>query len=97
MNNNNNEVKQLLAKVCFHLAKKIPQEKLSPELLKLLLPTLVNGTKEKNVYVKANSEIALIAILRLKEGDVMFQVGKLQMYYCLNVFSFQRSPLHFIN
>lgn len=74
MNNNSNEVKQLLAKVSFHLAKKIPQEKLSPELLKLLLPTLVNGTKEKNVYVKANSEIALIAILKLKDGDAMFQV-----------------------
>lgn len=75
MNNNNNEVKQLLAKVSFYLAKKIPQEQLSPELLKLLLPTLVNGTKEKNVYVKANSEIALIAVLRLKEGDTMFQVS----------------------
>ncbi|KAJ8939613.1 hypothetical protein NQ318_012336 [Aromia moschata] len=43
------------------------------DLLKLLLPTLVNGTKEKNVYVKANSEIALIAVLRLKDGDAMFQ------------------------
>lgn len=76
MNNNSNEVKQLLAKVSFHLAKKVPQEKLSSELLRLLLQTLVNGTKEKNVYVKANSEIALIAILRLKDGDGMFQVGK---------------------
>lgn len=75
MNNNSNEVKQLLAKVSFHLAKKIPQEKLSPELLKFLLPTLVNGTKEKNVYVKANSEIALIAILRLRDGDAFYQVG----------------------
>lgn len=81
MNNNSNEVKQLLAKVSFHFAKKVPQEKLSPELLKLLLPTLVNGTKEKNVYVKANSEIALIAILRLKDGDTMFQVGYSHMKY----------------
>ncbi|CAG9865117.1 unnamed protein product [Phyllotreta striolata] len=73
MNNNSNDVKQLLARVSFYLAKVIPEENLSTDLLKLLLPTLVNGTKEKNVYVKANSEIALIAVLRLKDGDNMFQ------------------------
>lgn len=47
---------------------------MTPELLKLLLPMLVNGTKEKNGYVKANSEIALIAVLKLKEGEEMNQV-----------------------
>ncbi|CAG9834134.1 unnamed protein product [Diabrotica balteata] len=73
MNNNSNDVKQLLARVSFHLAKIIPAEKMSADLLKMLLPTLVNGTKEKNTYVKANSEIALIALLRLRDGDSMFQ------------------------
>ncbi|CAH0556041.1 unnamed protein product [Brassicogethes aeneus] len=73
MNNSNNEVKQLLARVCNHLAKVIPPDHMSPDLLKLLLPTLVNGTKEKNSYVKANSEIALIAVLKLKEGDAICQ------------------------
>lgn len=76
MNNNSNDVKQLLARVCLHLARTIPAEKMAPELLKLLLPMLVNGTKEKNSYVKANSEIALIAVLRLKEGDDVHQVRK---------------------
>ncbi|XP_024940665.1 eIF-2-alpha kinase activator GCN1 isoform X2 [Cephus cinctus] len=69
MNHTNNDVKQLLARVCTHLARNIPSEKMSPELLKALLPMLVNGTKEKNGYVKANSELALIAVLRLKHGD----------------------------
>lgn len=88
MNNINNEVKQLLAKVSFHLAKKVPQEKiLSLELLKLLLPTLVNGTKEKNVYVKANSEIALIALLKLKDGDTMYQV-------CIFRFRFETTSMY---
>ncbi|XP_022916125.2 stalled ribosome sensor GCN1 [Onthophagus taurus] len=73
MNNNSNDVKQLFAKVCIHLAKIVPANKMTPEFLKLLLPMLVNGTKEKNSYVKANSEIALIAVLRLKEGDEMNQ------------------------
>ncbi|XP_051176736.1 eIF-2-alpha kinase activator GCN1 [Leptopilina boulardi] len=69
MNNNSNDVKQLLARVCIHLARNVSSEKMSPELLKSLLPMLVNGTKEKNGYVKANSELALIAVLRLKQGD----------------------------
>ncbi|CAL7933790.1 unnamed protein product [Xylocopa violacea] len=69
MNNNSNDVKQLLAKVCIHLARNIPPENMSPELLKSLLPMLVNGTKEKNGYVKANSELALIAVLRLRQGE----------------------------
>ena len=69
MNNNSNDVKQLLARVCIHLARNIPPAKMSPELLKSLLPMLVNGTKEKNGYVKANSELALIAVLRLRQGE----------------------------
>lgn len=89
MNNTSNDVKQLLARVSFHLAKTVPQEKMATDLLKLLIPTLVNGTKEKNVYVKANSEIALIAVLRLKDGDVMFQVLNrylLLLYINLTIF-----------
>ncbi|XP_011149210.1 eIF-2-alpha kinase activator GCN1 [Harpegnathos saltator] len=69
MNNNSNDVKQLLARVCIHLARNILPEKMSPELLRALLPMLVNGTKEKNGYVKANSELALIAVLRLRQGE----------------------------
>lgn len=74
MNNNSNEVKQLFAKMCMQLARQVPSEKMAPELLKLLLPMLVNGSKEKNGYVKANSELALIAVLKLKEGDEVNQV-----------------------
>jgi hypothetical protein len=73
MNHISNEVKQLLAKTIIFLAKSVPQEKTSPELLKALIPMLVNGTKEKNGYVKSNSEIALISILRLKTGDEIQQ------------------------
>lgn len=73
MNHISNEVKQLLAKTVIYVAKSVPQEKTSPELLKALIPMLVNGTKEKNGYVKSNSEIALISILRLKSGDEVQQ------------------------
>lgn len=74
MNHANNDVKQLLARVCTMVGRCVPPENMAPELLKLLLPTLVNGTKEKNGYVKANSEIALITVLRLRNGDEVQQV-----------------------
>lgn len=83
MNNTSNDVKQLLAKVSIYLARTVPPEKMAPELLKLLLPTLVNGTKERNTYVKANSEIALIAVLKLKEGDEMHQVRKIDIPFTI--------------
>lgn len=69
MNHTSNEVKQLLAKTCNYLAKVTTPEQVPHELLKALIPMLVNGTKEKNGYVKSNSEIALIAILRLRCGE----------------------------
>lgn len=73
MNHISNEVKQLLAKTCIYLAKVVPEEKIAPEFLKALIPMLVNGTKEKNGYVKSNSEIALVNILRLRNGEEVLQ------------------------
>ncbi|XP_065077571.1 stalled ribosome sensor GCN1 [Ochlerotatus camptorhynchus] len=73
MNHMSNEVKQLLAKTCIYLAKTVPVEKTAPEYLRLVIPMLVNGTKEKNGYVKSNSEIALVYVLRLREGDDVHQ------------------------
>lgn len=73
MNHASNEVKQLLAKTCTYLAKVVPAENVPAELLRPLLPMLVNGTKEKNGYVKSNSESALVAILRLRTGDEVQQ------------------------
>lgn len=73
MNHSSNEVKQLLAKTCNYLAKMVPPENTPAEFLRPLIPMLVNGTKEKNGYVKSNSEIALIAILRLRSGEDIHQ------------------------
>lgn len=69
MNHSSNDVKQLLARVCSFLARSVPFANMTPEFLKITIPMLVNGTKEKNTYVKANSELALVALLRLRAGD----------------------------
>ncbi|XP_050089217.1 eIF-2-alpha kinase activator GCN1 [Anopheles aquasalis] len=73
MNHNSHEVKQLLAKTCTYLARVVPAAKTAPEYLKLAIPMLVNGTKEKNGYVKSNSEIALVHVLRLRDGEEFHQ------------------------
>lgn len=39
------------------------------DVLRALLPALVNGTKEKNTYVRANAESALRAVLRLPQDE----------------------------
>lgn len=72
MNHNSNEIKQLVAKSCNHIAKSLNADQITPELIKYLIPMLVNGTKEKNGYVKSNSEIALISILRLREDEMIY-------------------------
>jgi len=72
MNHASNDIKQLLGKVCAYLARVVPIEETSPDYLRLAIPMLVNGTKEKNGYVKANSELALVAVLGLRRGEETF-------------------------
>ncbi|XP_072943447.1 stalled ribosome sensor GCN1 isoform X2 [Epargyreus clarus] len=77
MNHSSNDVKQLMARASGALGRESGSsggaeggeggagERLPGELLRALLPALVNGTKEKNTYVRAGAESALRAVLRL--------------------------------
>ncbi|XP_070141520.1 stalled ribosome sensor GCN1-like [Drosophila kikkawai] len=69
MNHSSNDVKQLVPKSCTYLSKSLIGYEYNLDVLKCLVPMLVNGTKEKNGYVKSNSELALISILRLRTDD----------------------------
>ncbi|KAF9795685.1 hypothetical protein SFRURICE_003878 [Spodoptera frugiperda] len=71
MNHPSNEVKQLMARAATMLGREAELSASGPsaELLRALLPALVNGTKEKNTYVRANAEIALRAVLRLPQDE----------------------------
>lgn len=76
MNHSSNEVKQLTARAVSLVARDCGAEvRWPPELLRAALPALVNGTKEKNTVVRANSEIALRAVLRLQQDDAHHQVA----------------------
>merc|ERR1712241_1508664 len=69
MNHQSNDVKQMVSIVAQFWAKQMGNELLPTELLKPLLPTLVNGTKEKNSTVKSFSETALVGVLHLRNKD----------------------------
>ena len=69
MNHQSNDVKQMVSIVAQFWAKQIGNELLPTELLKPLLPTLVNGTKEKNSTVKSFSETALVGVLHLRNKE----------------------------
>ena len=69
MNHQSNDVKQMVAVISTFWAKTLGDELLPPDLLKSLLPMLVNGTKEKNSTVKSFSETALVSVLHLRNKD----------------------------
>lgn len=77
INHNSNEVKQGMCRACQYTAENLSAEKgmqIPREVAKPLVPMLVNGTKEKNQVVRSSAEMALVAILLLKEGDQGQQV-----------------------
>ena len=77
LKHSSNDVKQLVAVVSSFVSKSIVDKRptieagglLPTDLLRVLLPLLVNGTKEKNSTVKSCSESALVNILRLRQKN----------------------------
>jgi len=67
INHSSNDVKVLVTTMSSHLARS-QDTILPPDLLKLLIPMLVNGTKEKNSMVKSSSESALVDVLIMRKG-----------------------------
>jgi hypothetical protein len=67
MNNQSNDVKQTVALASTYWSHK--RSDFPILIFKSIVPTLVNGTKEKNSAVRVYSEQALIAMLKLKEAD----------------------------
>ena len=73
MKHESNDVKALAAQTVSFIAKSVSTP-LDTSVQSLLVPMLVNGTKEKNTLVKTNSELALVTLLRLRKGDQTLQV-----------------------
>lgn len=56
MNNNSNDVKILVSQMISLVARSLPAL-LPPQLMKPIIPTLINGTMEKNSMVRSELEI----------------------------------------
>jgi len=67
MNHNSSEVKEVVATATSVIARS-STDLLAPDLLKVFVTMLVNGTKEKNPAVKSSSESALVDLLKLRKG-----------------------------
>ena len=74
MKQESNDVKQLIGQLVSYITSSVDKP-LNPNLTKLLIPSLVMGTKERNTVVKANSEFALISLLQLRQGDSYLKVN----------------------
>ena len=67
INHSSNDVKILLSQMISLLAKS-QSDMLPSDLLKPFVPTLINGTMEKNSMVRSCSETALVDVLQLRKG-----------------------------
>ncbi len=74
MKHESNDVKALTALSISFVASCSPTP-LDGDVMRILVPMLVNGTKEKNTLVKTNSEQALVVLLKIRKGDQTLQVG----------------------
>lgn len=78
MKSDSNDIKQLVGQavelVC-KVANQLSDEGLEESCCKVWLPILLNGSKEKNSAVKANSEYALITMLQLRKTEKIYNVS----------------------
>ena len=74
INNNSSDVKQLSVHLVSYLATS-SLKPLDSSLLKLFIPMLVNGTKERAPSVRNSSEIALVHLLFLNKSDTILNVS----------------------
>jgi len=71
INNSSNDVKLLAIRLVNYITASI-EKTLDSSLLKIFIPMLVNGTKEKSQVVRITSEIGLINLLRLNQSGSIY-------------------------
>ena len=69
-----NDVKQLVAQIVSILGHSASLKGPDSALLKVLVPVVLNGSKDKSAIVKSFSEHALMSILQYRKDDTIYQV-----------------------
>uniref|UniRef100_A0A0N4ZKM4 Translational activator GCN1 n=1 Tax=Parastrongyloides trichosuri TaxID=131310 RepID=A0A0N4ZKM4_PARTI len=71
INHNSNEIKKLVSISIHNIFKQSSLS--SPELLKSVVPSLVNGTKERNLAVRISAEQALLEVFKLRKNENIYE------------------------
>ncbi|XP_072911784.1 stalled ribosome sensor GCN1 [Hemitrygon akajei] len=72
LQNSSSDVK-LVAEKMIWLCTKNTSNPLDPQIIKPILKALLDNTKDKNTSVRAYSEQAIVSLLRLREGEELYQ------------------------
>ncbi|XP_051887942.1 eIF-2-alpha kinase activator GCN1 [Pristis pectinata] len=72
LQNSSSDVK-LVAEKMIWLCSKNTLNPLDPQTIKPILKALLDNTKDKNTSVRAYSEQAIVSLLRLREGEELYQ------------------------
>lgn len=66
---------RLVAEKMIWWANKDPLPPLDPQAIKPILKSLLDNTKDKNTVVRAYSDQAIVNLLKMRQGEELFQVG----------------------
>ncbi|KAH3713739.1 hypothetical protein DPMN_073541 [Dreissena polymorpha] len=66
------DIKQLIGQLVIYIISRTTAP-LTMEIVKIMIPALVMGAKEKTKPVRTNSELALISLLQLRKGNSYFR------------------------
>lgn len=66
---------RLVAEKMIWWANKDPRPPLEPQTIKPILKALLDNTKDKNTVVRAYSDQAIVNLLKMRQGEELFQVG----------------------
>lgn len=66
---------RLVAEKMIWWANKDPLPALDPQAIKPILKALLDNTKDKNTVVRAYSDQAIVNLLKMRQGEEVFQVG----------------------
>lgn len=66
---------RLVAEKMIWWANRDPLPALDPQTIKPILKALLDNTKDKNTVVRAYSDQAIVNLLKMRQGEEVFQVG----------------------
>lgn len=81
INQTSNDMKLLSVQIVTYLSVLNNNKRLDDDLIKIFIPMLVNGTREKAPSVRLASEIALVEMLQLKSGNTLYEVIFKQIHF----------------